>query len=103
MLKAALGPVTLTLVPIDTEEHEYAKKMLTTSILSIIVTAPTGALLISLLGPRLLTKANLPSLPEIRRRKRSHHLSIRDISLIDEEECANKDVEGAVEDSSTHI
>lgn len=99
MVQAALGPVTLSLVAAGTVEHDYAKKILTTCILSILVTAPTGALLITILGPRLLTKAHLLSLPEVRRRKKSHHLSIRDISIIDEEEFQKKDVHGAVEDA----
>ncbi|KAJ8929708.1 hypothetical protein NQ314_017582 [Rhamnusium bicolor] len=40
MVQAALGPVALTLVAPHTAEHVYAEKFLTTSILSIIVTAP---------------------------------------------------------------
>ncbi|KAJ8958961.1 hypothetical protein NQ318_019732 [Aromia moschata] len=94
MVQAALGPVALTLVAADSIEHRYAKAMLSISILSILVTAPTGALLITILGPRLLTKANLPTLPEVRRRKRSRRLSIRDISIVDEEEIhQNKDAD----------
>lgn len=49
--------------------------------MSIIVSAPTGALLTTLLGPHLLTKAKPPSMPEIRRRKKSSKMSIRDINL----------------------
>ncbi|KAJ8915608.1 hypothetical protein NQ315_003392 [Exocentrus adspersus] len=104
MVQAALGPVCLSLVAPNSIEYEYARKMLTTSILSILVTAPTGALLITILGPRLLTKANMLSLPEVRRRKRSHHLSIRDLSIRDEEEYNNKqNIDGVVQEVSSHI
>lgn len=53
-------------------------------VMSIILTAPTGAILITLSGPRLLTKTKFPQIPEGWRR--SHRPSIRDISIIDEEE-----------------
>lgn len=53
-------------------------------ILSIILTAPTGAILITLSGPRLLTKTRVPQIVEGWRR--SHRPSIYDISIIDEEE-----------------
>lgn len=53
-------------------------------VLSIILTAPTGAILITLSGPRLLTKTKFPQVQEGWRR--SHRPSIRDISIIDEEE-----------------
>lgn len=68
----------------DSEEYQYAKKVMMVCILSIMVTAPTGAILISLTGSKLLTKTNIPIIPEEWRR--SHRPSIRDISIIDEEE-----------------
>ncbi|KAJ8982855.1 hypothetical protein NQ317_002262 [Molorchus minor] len=87
---AALGPIALTMVDPGTVEYDYAEKILTTCVLSIVVTAPTGALLTTFLGPQLLTKANLPPLAEVRRRKKSR-LSMRDLSIGDEEELtANK-------------
>lgn len=59
-VQAALGPVMLrrlrergTFTP---EEKTYAETILTVCILSIVVTAPIGAILISLTGTRLLTK-----------------------------------------------
>nr|CAH7740422.1 unnamed protein product [Callosobruchus chinensis] len=81
--EAALGPVALSLVPKDTDDHEAAEKILMTCILSIILTAPTGALLLTLLGPHLLTKAVMPTLKEVRMRKKSRRLSLRDLTLPD--------------------
>lgn len=63
---------------------EYAEKFMTVCVLSIILTAPLAAALITLTGPRLLTKTTVPQIPEGWRR--SHRPSIRDISIIDEEE-----------------
>ncbi|KAJ8968681.1 hypothetical protein NQ314_002172, partial [Rhamnusium bicolor] len=85
IVQAALGPVALTMVEHGTEEYVYAEKILTTCILSIIVTAPTGALLTTLLGPHLLTKGRVPGLQEVRIRKKSR-MSLRDLSISDEEE-----------------
>lgn len=76
--------MTLGIVAEDSKEHEYAKKVLMVCILSILLTAPTGAILITIGGPRLLTKTKFPDVPEGWRR--SHRPSIRDISIIDEEE-----------------
>ncbi|CAH2019986.1 unnamed protein product, partial [Acanthoscelides obtectus] len=83
IVQAALGPVALSLVPQDTKDHEAAEKILMTCILSIILTAPTGALLLTVLGPHLLTKAKMPTLTEVRMRKKSRRLSIRDITIPD--------------------
>lgn len=57
-VQAALGPVCLKrLTPNSTEEEKhYAELILMVCILSIVVTAPIGAILISISGPRLLTK-----------------------------------------------
>ncbi|KAJ8929704.1 hypothetical protein NQ314_017578 [Rhamnusium bicolor] len=84
-----------------TEEYKYAEKILTTCVLSIILTVPTGALLTTLLGPRLLTKAKYPTVPDLRRRK-SRRPSIRDISIIDEEDVTN-DNEEEVTNKITHL
>ncbi|KAK9879499.1 hypothetical protein WA026_006567 [Henosepilachna vigintioctopunctata] len=89
-VQAALGPVTLGMTRNENEE-EYAKKVLMVCVLSILLTAPTGAILITLTGPRLLTKTKFPDVPEGWRR--SHRPSIRDISIIDEEE--RSDIEAA--------
>lgn len=61
------------------------------SVLSIMLTAPTAAILITITGPRLLTKTTVPHVPESWRR--SHRPSIRDISIIDEEEERDDNVE----------
>ncbi|KAJ8916143.1 hypothetical protein NQ315_004510 [Exocentrus adspersus] len=88
IVQAALGPIALDNVEPNTEEYEYAEKILTTCVLSIMVTAPTGALLTTFLGPHLLTKAKMPPLTEVRKRKKSR-LSIRDLSLADDDEFIN--------------
>lgn len=79
-----MGPVILGMVAANSDEEDYGEKILTTCVLSIILTAPTGAILITLLGPRLLTKTKFPMVTEAWRR--SHRPSIRDISIIDERE-----------------
>lgn len=57
-VQAALGPVMLKRLHPDTskEERYYAQTIMMICILSIVVTAPIGAFLISITGPRLLTK-----------------------------------------------
>lgn len=59
-VQAALGPVALRRLHADpnstTEQHRYAEIVLTICVLSIVVTAPIGAILISLSGSKLLTK-----------------------------------------------
>ncbi|XP_018326683.1 sodium/hydrogen exchanger 9B2 isoform X2 [Agrilus planipennis] len=83
-VQAALGPIPLSLVGTNADTTEYANKVLMVCVLSIILTAPTGATLITIFGPRLLTKTKIPHIPEGWRR--SHRPSIRDISIIDEDE-----------------
>ncbi|KAK6619103.1 hypothetical protein RUM44_003485 [Polyplax serrata] len=88
-VQAALGPVAVETVKHATngtpEDKKRADFVLLVCILSIILTAPIGAIIISLLGPRLLTKTSQPSVASEWRR-RSHRPSIRDISIIDEED-----------------
>ena len=57
-VQAALGPVCLKRLTDDSspEEKHYANLIFMVCILSIVVTAPIGAILISITGPRLLTK-----------------------------------------------
>lgn len=59
-VQAALGPVCLKRLASqhneDKELHHYAELVLMICVLSIILTAPIGAIIISLSGPRLLTK-----------------------------------------------
>lgn len=63
-VQAALGPVMLRRITSENsdEERNYAEIILMVCIISIVVTAPIGAILITLTGPRLLTKTKqLPS------------------------------------------
>lgn len=59
-VQAALGPVALKRLAQDenstAEEHKYAEIVLMICVLSIVLTAPIGAILISISGTRLLTK-----------------------------------------------
>lgn len=63
-VQAALGPVALRKLsenPDATEEQKkYAQTVQMICILSIILTAPLGAVIISISGPRLLTKTTQP-------------------------------------------
>lgn len=77
---------------------EYGEKILTVCVLSIIVSAPLAAALISLTGPKLLTKTAVVPVPEAWRR--SHRPSIRDISIIDEEEDRDGNVESGISNSA---
>ncbi|XP_064548895.1 sodium/hydrogen exchanger 9B2-like [Drosophila montana] len=83
-VQAALGPVALRHLGADAtdEERNWAKTVQTICIFSILLTAPLGAILISVTGPRMLTKTKQAqqNLTGWRRP------SIRDISIIDEEE-----------------
>lgn len=88
-VQAALGPVTMDTVRQlkdgDPEDRHRAEITLLICILSICMTAPIGAIIITLSGPRLLTKTSSPP-PITEWRRRSHRPSIRDISIINEEE-----------------
>ncbi|XP_076669502.1 na[+]/H[+] hydrogen antiporter 1 isoform X2 [Andrena cerasifolii] len=92
-VQAALGPTTLDKVdPTDPVQVSYAETVVTMCVLSILLTAPAGAILISLSGPKLLTKTTAPVAPPDGWKARRH--SIRDISIINEdpdlEETANE-------------
>lgn len=93
-VQAALGPVVLDEIdPAQTDQVGHAETTLTLCVLSILLTAPAGAIIISLAGPKLLTKTTAPmASPEGWRSRRP---SIRDISIITEdpdleESAANK-------------
>ncbi|XP_054846395.1 sodium/hydrogen exchanger 9B2-like [Eublepharis macularius] len=60
-VQAAIGSVALDTArdKHDPELEEYGLNILTVAFLSILITAPTGALLIGLMGPKLLHKANI--------------------------------------------
>lgn len=92
-VQAALAPSALDEVDkSNPEEVNYAETVLMVCVLSVILTAPTGAIIITLSGPKLLTKTTAPvAPPEAWRTRRP---SIRDISIINEdpdlEETANE-------------
>lgn len=90
MAKATVQAALCT-VPLDSlrdgDEHaddrRSAEVFLTMCVMSILLTAPTIAILMTLLGPRLLTKTTVdPQFPENWRRHTRP--SLRDISIIDE-------------------
>jgi solute carrier family 9B (sodium/hydrogen exchanger), member 1/2 len=67
-VQAALGPVALRHMQADDPERRYAEVVLMVCILSIVLTAPTGAILISITGTKLLTKTKQPHNTEGKRR-----------------------------------
>ena len=82
-VQAALGPAVLDSIDeTDPQQVEYAEKVLAICVLSILLTAPLGAIIISLSGPKLLTKTTAPAPIEGWRSRRP---SIRDISIINED------------------
>nr|CAI5842093.1 unnamed protein product [Callosobruchus analis] len=73
-------------------------QVLTTCVLSIIITVPTGALLTTILGPRFLTKTKQPKMTTLEiKRRYSRRPSIRDISIIEEDE-EDSDAESEVKE-----
>lgn len=98
--KAALGPMLMNSV-VDLTLVKHGETILMVSVLSIMLTAPTAAILITITGPRLLTKTTVPHVPEGWRR--SHRPSIRDISIIDEEEERDDNVEAGDTTSNKEI
>ncbi|CAB3231151.1 unnamed protein product [Arctia plantaginis] len=102
-VQAALGPVALDEVrkmagiEPDPVLVGYAETVLTVCIMSIVITAPIGAIIITLMGPKLLSRTTKP--PVLEGWRRSHRPSIRDISIIDEEEVAERDAEAEAQTS----
>ncbi|XP_063838819.1 sodium/hydrogen exchanger 9B2-like isoform X5 [Ostrinia nubilalis] len=100
-VQAALGPVAIDevgkMVGVDEDKlvelRGYAEIVSTLCILSIVITAPIGAIVITLTGPRLLSKTTKP--PVLEGWRRSHRPSIRDISIIDEEDTGERDAEAS--------
>lgn len=62
-VQAALGPVALKHLAPDDPNVVYGETVLMVCILAIVVTAPLGAILISLTGTKLLTKTRAPAEP----------------------------------------
>lgn len=63
-VQAALGPQPFDMLRDAAEDDPqlaYAKLLLTTAVLAIIITAPLGSIGISLTGPRFLNRAQIPS------------------------------------------
>ncbi|KAJ8867940.1 hypothetical protein PR048_031749 [Dryococelus australis] len=84
-VQAALGPVALSSVASGTsEEKTCAGLILTASVLSILLTAPTGAVVITLSGSRLLKKTSAPQVLEGWRRSRKP--SMRDFTVEEDHE-----------------
>ncbi|CAB0008358.1 unnamed protein product, partial [Nesidiocoris tenuis] len=84
LAQAALAPVAMELVHDRTqEERDYAAILLLVVVMSIVLTAPLGAIIITFTGKRLLTKTEEPIMTEGWRR--SARPSLRDISIINEE------------------
>ncbi|XP_001946407.2 sodium/hydrogen exchanger 9B1 isoform X2 [Acyrthosiphon pisum] len=81
-VQAALGPAVLEVARSNNQDEEYSKTIVMVCIISILLTAPAGAIIVSLSGPKLLTKAK-PSNEQWRRGPRP---SIRDITLNSEDE-----------------
>lgn len=64
-VQAALGPVALKHLDADSPDRKYAEIVLMMCVLSIVLTAPLGAILISITGSKLLTKTKRKaSIPE---------------------------------------
>ncbi|KAG5676603.1 hypothetical protein PVAND_006426 [Polypedilum vanderplanki] len=82
-VQAALGPIALKHLSADDPDIHYGEIVLMICILSIVVTAPTGAILISITGKKLLTKTKQTSMPEIPTWRRP---SIRSIAIEEEED-----------------
>lgn len=59
-VQAALGPVALKHLSADDPDREFAETVLMVCILSIVLTAPLGAILISITGTKLLSKTTQP-------------------------------------------
>ncbi|XP_059046573.1 sodium/hydrogen exchanger 9B2-like isoform X2 [Achroia grisella] len=64
-VQAALGPAALDLVNSGqtsglppSEEEQHSKALLAVSVLSVIISAPLGAILIAITGPKLLSKGD---------------------------------------------
>jgi solute carrier family 9B (sodium/hydrogen exchanger), member 1/2 len=63
-VQAALGPVALKHLDADDPDREHAEVVLMVCILSIVLTAPLGAILISITGTKLLSKTTQPHVTE---------------------------------------
>lgn len=84
-VQAALGPALFEKIDPDNDEQKrLSEVVLMVCVLSILITAPTGAFIIMMSGPKLLTKTKASMTPTMDPRARSRRPSIRDISIINE-------------------
>lgn len=102
MFQAALAPIALSHVSDpNSKEHTYAKQIITVCILSIMITTTIGAALVTLLGSKLLRKTKFAVEPE--QWRRSHRPSVRDISIIEEDEELDDDSEANTENQTAKV
>lgn len=59
-VQAALGPIPLKNLDADDPDRIHAETVLMVCILSIVLTAPLGAILIALTGKKLLSRTTQP-------------------------------------------
>ena len=86
-MQAALAPAALDSVlegKRPEEERVYAERVLVICVLSILLTAPIGALITTLSGPRLLKKTTAPAIVE--GCQHSTRPSLRDTTITEEDE-----------------
>lgn len=80
-VQAALGPIALAMVNKEnTKETTYSRRILMMSVLSVILTAPAGAFLISITGRCLLTATKIIKMPKQRKLSR---ISFRDMAIVE--------------------
>lgn len=97
-----MAPIALSHVSDpNSKEHTYAKQIITVCILSIMITTTIGAALVTLLGSKLLRKTKFAVEPE--QWRRSHRPSVRDISIIEEDEELEEDSEANTENPTTKV
>ncbi|XP_014444343.1 sodium/hydrogen exchanger 9B1 isoform X2 [Tupaia chinensis] len=73
-VQAVLGPLALETARISAPYLEtYSKDVMTVAFLSILITAPNGALLIGILGPKMLTRCYDPGKVEAQLSECKHH------------------------------
>uniref|UniRef100_A0A8D2B090 Solute carrier family 9 member B1 n=1 Tax=Sciurus vulgaris TaxID=55149 RepID=A0A8D2B090_SCIVU len=73
-VQAVLGPLALETARLSAPSLEsYAKDVMTVAFLAILITAPNGALLIGILGPKILTRHNEPDKIKLHLPNVGHH------------------------------
>ncbi|XP_058288517.1 sodium/hydrogen exchanger 9B1 isoform X5 [Hylobates moloch] len=73
-VQAVLGPLALETARVSTPHLEpYAKDVMTVAFLAILITAPNGALLTTILGPKMLTRHYDPSKIKLQLSTLEHH------------------------------